>query len=543
MLALLIGALLMATTLPAVSSTTIILSGPDIGIRMVENQELLTDAPNLLAQTMTSAGERLYLCTTLSDETCTAASNIRATSFLPPCSSEITINCISSLYAVASDGSKLQGTFQRFVAEGTEREYVAASQINLPQGKGQGGLWRIPGLINGAGNDKYYVGARFDLWASVRDGKVSNTFIPGRMVTGIFPVSEKAGAFALTVSSDSTNPSSDGSPNGGVGSGNLSQDASWIDCVVTETGNCLMAANFPDEYRFGLTLRLGSALKGWFHGRIYQPVITTNSIGGAGQEITIEALPVVVPTIQEKVPTSAIPQELRDYLATHSVSNGFGYVMPESSQPDSYVHTKMWLPVIKDKASKSMTYWSVRTLDQISDPIIQQCTQNYGALSGIVTTNSLVYNAGPPDFDKSSQNLNYKVLSTHFNADGTVAKGTYDLILSSSVARCIYGFTKAPIKADLTILSEDGSPQIATQTISERNGWLTLSAAGFSYSSPTIKVILTQEAPTPVATPTPAASSQPSKVKPLTITCAKGKNKKKVTSVNPKCPTGYKKVA
>jgi hypothetical protein len=137
--------------------------------------------------------------------------------------------------------------------------------------------------------------------------------------------------------------------------------------------------------------------------------------------------------------------------------------------------------------------------------------------------------------------LNYKVLSTHYAADGSVAKGTYDLILSSTVARCIYGFTKAPIQASLSILSEDGSPQVATQTINEKNGWLTLSANGFSYSSPTIAVKLSQEA----AAPSPSATSKsPSWAQGTkTITCTKGKLKKKVSGFNPKCPSGYKKAA
>jgi hypothetical protein len=152
-----------------------------------------------------------------------------------------------------------------------------------------------------------------------------------------------------------------------------------------------------------------------------------------------------------------------------------------------------------------------------------------------------VYNAGPPEFDQESQNLNYKVLSTHYTSTGDVAKGTYDLILSSKVARCIYGFTSAPIKANLTILSEDGSPQVATQVINERNGWLTLSAAGFTYSSPTIKVKLSQDAPVAAPSAMPSAPTMSQNLK--SITCQKGNIKKKVSGANPKCPTGYKKVA
>lgn len=538
-----LGWVLAVGAVTANAGTRIEITGPDLGVRMVENQELLTDNPNLMAWTQTNQGERFYLCKTLEDSICTNAANIRATSFLPPCSASIVQNCVKSLYAVDETGKRFEGIFNRYVADGSANEFPANEKVNLPLGRGQGGIWNIPGLKNGAGNEDYYVGARFDLWAKFGGGRIYENFYPSRMITGISPVSTKLGDFGINYSVDSTNPASDGSLNGGVGSGNNSKDGSWKNCVVTEVGKCYMPADFPQGYRFGLTLKLGSTIKGWFHGRIYQPIISvkTESTGGA-EEITVEALPVIVPTIEERVPASEITPELKTFLQNHEVSNGFGYVMPEASEPLSFEHTKLWIPVLKDKATKSLTYWSVRTLGNINDPVIANCTKSDGALSGIVTTNSLVYNAGPPEFDKTTQNLNYKVLSTHFAADGSIAKGTYDLILSSTVARCIYKFTSAPISASLTILSEDGSPQVATQTINEKNGWLTLSAAGFTYSSPTIAVKLTQDKAA-AATPTPSSKTPSWAQSKKTITCVKGKVKKQVSGFNPKCPIGYKKAA
>lgn len=542
-LVLIISSALVLVGVTANAATKIELTGSDIGVRITENQEFLTDTPSLMGLFKMSDGERLYLCKALDDEICAKASNIKAVSFLPPCDATIQVNCVSSFYAVSEKGEKIEGKFQRFVAQGGADEYKAEPGRNLPQGVGQGSIWTLPGLKNGAGNEDYYIGARFDAWLSSNGGQSTGSFYPQRMIAGVSPVSTKLGDFGVSYALDSNNPSSDGSTLGGVGGGNRSSDQSWKDCVVTETGKCYMAAEFPSEYRFGLTLKLGATLQGWFHGRIYRPVITTKSApGGGAQEITIEALPVIVPTLQERVPNASVTTELRDFLRNNEVSNGFGYVMPESSGPKSFEHTKMWIPIIKDKATTSKTYWSVKTLDQVNDPVISKCTKSDGSLSGVVTTNSLVYNAGPPEFDKTEQNLNYKVLSTHYSADGSVAKGTYDLILSSTVARCIYGFTSAPIQASLSILSEDGAPQVATQIINEKNGWLTLSAAGFSYSAPTIKVKLSQEAPAPVVTPTPELTTQaaPAKKK-STITCVKGKTSKKVTAVSPKCPTGFKK--
>jgi hypothetical protein len=58
-------------------------------------------------------------------------------------------------------------------------------------------------------------------------------------------------------------------------------------------------------------------------------------------------------------------------------------------------------------------------------------------------------------------------------------------------------------------------------------------------------VKLSQEKVVEIVAPTPSPTATPT-VKPVTlkktsITCVKGKTSKKVTAINPKCPTGYKK--
>jgi hypothetical protein len=114
--------------------------------------------------------------------------------------------------------------------------------------------------------------------------------------------------------------------------------------------------------------------------------------------------------------------------------------------------------------------------------------------------------------------------------------------MRSDVARCVYGFSKAPINATISITSADGTPQVATTVIGERNGWLYLQAKNFEFSAPIIKAKLTQEVVVE-PTPTPTATTKPAAAKRTTITCVKGKSVKKVTAVKPKCPTGFKKKA
>jgi hypothetical protein len=116
--------------------------------------------------------------------------------------------------------------------------------------------------------------------------------------------------------------------------------------------------------------------------------------------------------------------------------------------------------------------------------------------------------------------------------------------MRSDVARCIYKFSKAPINATISITSADGTPQIATTVIGERNGWLYLQAKNFEFSAPIIKAKLTQEVvvePTPTAAATAPSTPKPAVARKVTITCVKGKTSKKVIAVKPKCPTGFKK--
>jgi hypothetical protein len=65
--------------------------------------------------------------------------------------------------------------------------------------------------------------------------------------------------------------------------------------------------------------------------------------------------------------------------------------------------------------------------------------------------------------------------------------------------------------------------------------WLFLSARNFTFSTPTIRVKLTQEKQAVVA------KAPAKKVVTTTLTCLKGKIVRKVTAISPKCPAGFTK--
>ena len=166
------------------------------------------------------------------------------------------------------------------------------------------------------------------------------------------------------------------------------------------------------------------------------------------------------------------------------------------------------------------------------------------------------YGIGNPEWDQSTKTLSVNVGSPHFSANGSPALGYYEMYFPNAVAKCLWGLSdNGVVKANVMITDSDGTPNIATISQNQDQDGLTVIASNFHFSSPTIKVKLSQESsnaiPIPSPSPTPSATVTPlitpsaeqaiPIVKKLTITCIKGKVLKSVTGVKPVCPAGYKK--
>jgi hypothetical protein len=202
---------------------------------------------------------------------------------------------------------------------------------------------------------------------------------------------------------------------------------------------------------------------------------------------------------------------------------------------------RAWLPIVKDKSSADLNTWSIRSLSETEMNGADLCFAKSNQINGLLMTNATVYSAGPPQYSEGS--LDYQVAAPHLMSNGEVFKGQYNLVIRSDVARCIYKFTSAPIQASVSIVNSSGVSELATMVMGERAGWLYLNANNFEFSSPTLRVKLSQEKAVeviPSPTPTPAASAKPAPKK-VTISCKKGKVTKKVTAIKPICPSGFKK--
>ena len=533
---------------------------PALGLFLEENIDIAASAD--VAITMSDPGGELndayqsksLICSSMEDKICDEAVLVKITQHLPVCAVDPSIACISEVWAIDSSGKKTDGNYVTSLPAKWAYDRDPIPSMDLPAVRGSGALWNIPGVTNSGGEDNYFVSVMNVSYVAKAAGisLLTKKAEFANISAAITPVQKVSGNYRPNKAFDKR----DGRP-GFTAYGEVSTPTKER-CAVTDTGICEVARDYPKGYRFGLNIKLGSKLSGWFHGRIALPIISTKPWKN-GAEISVEAEPVKISTLDFTVPNSQIPEAIRKIVFVDkpfgnngSIGDGKIY-MGDNAFSLNMELMNAFLPAIGDKASKTKSYWSYKALNSWNEPAIQKCSDGTGELAGVVTTNALTYSSGPPIFDQDSGSLIYKVASPHFEANGDVARGSYDLALRADVARCIYGFSKAPIRAEISITSSDGSTQeIASEMLSEKDGWFYLSAKNFTFSSPTLKVKLTQEKPKEVVVETKVESAKPveaavAAVKPatpkksLSILCSKGKITKKITGANPKCPSGFRK--
>jgi len=529
-----------------------------------DNSTLNREPSRLLARNAVQAGTPgpEFHCATVDAPKCIELNNISAQAFLQPCSVEIPTNCIESFYATNQFGIRVEAVNPTPYPAYAPWDFKGNDAINLPTG-GAPTIWDIPGATHGGSGSSYILQAFTNSFLEKKPNqKVTNEkFQMNSMIVNVTPINLVNGRYVRQIAQDAT----DSSPGTNKGVRHDSIDE-WRYCAMIDNGSCAKRQAFPEGYTFGVKIRLQQKLSGWLHGRIYNPDVSISAGYNQEQVIEVSASPVSVPVVGEWYRWENLTPEIQKYILDGKVLGGQGVHNTKSlaignfqeiistSGKNSMETLALWIPQIKDKASATQSTWTFYTLPRWELSNSNTCIKDADDLVGFVTTNAAAYSAGPPAFNSELQSLDYKVIAPHHTAKGEVFRGTYDLKIRASVARCIYGFNESPIQGSISILAEDGSMQVATQTINESKGWLSLSANGFTYSSPTISAKLTQKAPEPVVvapaasptpTPTPTAKAATAK-KVSTITCrkvTKTKVVKKVTAVSPKCPSGYRKSA
>ena len=490
----------------------------------------------------------MYVCKSLESTDC-ARPEINGFSFnsiFTECVSVSDTDCIESLGIKGDDGSTKQATFQR--NWGVSPVYTGNKSKLLPSGYGPS-TWSITDSNGVSETYALIVGVNgyLDLRSNSTQAKYENFF------SAIQPVKEVSGSEYMAGVAVATKRAE------GYGPG---WNTNFVErgCQIAENGKCGYRLPFDLEKTFVLKVRLGQPVQGWLHGRMKDASVVMSTAADNSQVVEISAKPLSIPSVYGWVKWSELPTAVKELYPVGAGGTARGFddfttsdlasrtLLSKSEVAGNYAIKEMnlWLPLLNDKAAAMRTFWVAQTIRGELPLESRNCVSGKG-FTGVIGTNAVVYSDGPPKFDKDEQSLNYTVGASHLDSKGELFKGYYQLNLRSDVARCLYGFGSAPIQAKIEVSSSDGTPSVATTVINEKDGWLKMTAGGFTFSTPSIKVKLSQEASapapsaTPTATPAPSASAKPVTQKKLSITCVKGKTSKKVTAINPKCPTGYKK--
>ncbi|CAN2215940.1 hypothetical protein MCEMRE203_01101 [Candidatus Nanopelagicaceae bacterium] len=473
-----------------------------------------------------------FQCQKIGDKGCESEKYFRYDALLGLCDTSITTNCVSEVFATDSSGKRVVGKFVENFPGTTQYTFAGDPSVGLPAGASS--------FIVDFPDFPHQGGTQYLLVAALQGARGFNRqqFVIENYNSAIFAVTKVAGSFGAPGPEFNIRP--DHKLQG------RQSTAGDLTCAKTTRTACALAWPLPLDVSFGYTLKMREKIKGWFHGRLYDAQAEITKASDGDQLLTIQGKPSIVPGIHVWYKKSAYPAPLQKFYSTipqvvvDTNGRGWGSNSGKSDGPDGLPYSILkegfgydsggfrevsaWIDSLGDKATYAPTVWSIRSMESQD---YESCMKGSDTLSGIVSTNSTMYIGNPPTFNSSDQTLDYKVMSPHYLPDGTEFKGSYDLMIRSDVARCIYGFSSAPISATISVISSDGTAQVATTLVREKNGWLSLSAKNFTFSAPVVKVSLKQ------------AGSKAAKKS--TITCIKGKITKKVTGSKPACPAGYKK--
>ena len=392
---------------------------------------------------------------------------------MPSCQSATSDNCIESLrvYKLGEDPVAAS-----YLGEAPGTSIKANSAAGIPR-SGMPSLFSAGGVNHEGGVDTYAV--QFLQEITIKNGRLSFDFVS----VAVMPYTEVSDSNAKPVNMVSATDKKGRKIF--RGEANIRGNA-WVGSGVRGE-----LENFAPDTRVSVTIRAPKAHAGWFKGRISKPDISISSFNAKTNRITVDASVVEVPRIAAVVDINGWTPELAKIFPDgkqrmlSGESTGVG-----SSVEDNASWVKALTRAAGDRAAGITTVWNYSTLPSWARGN-SPCLSDSSRVIGIVSTNAAVYDGKAPLFQNGF--LNYQVSGMHYLPDGfTKARGTYDLVMRSDVARCLYGFPRTPLSATVQVVNDRGSKTFATSVVGEKDGWLKLGAYNFTFSNKTIKVKITK---------------------------------------------------
>ena len=476
-----------------------------------------------------------HVCKSINSDTCLTEKTISYQAYVPVCSDELSRNCIEDFWLVLN-GKKFQPVLDTYMPTVSPLHFNGDSESNLPEGKSSS-IWKIKDNELGNSELLFAVSAIF----TGSTPRSNPKFGQPKISVVIDPVVNISGSYSLPVASKNGNGwSIGGCLHEGCGTNNIGY------CAAIDVDKCAKRVNHINGVRYGIKLRITNPPITWIHGRLLDSEFTTKSTSN-GVTWSIEAEPTMLPVTSGWIANSEYKQKMGVTLPRPEEGSWSG---PLSSGTQAFQEFNKWIPFMGESAQAMQKRWSVATIssgEKINGKSLDSCLKP-NAIAGLVVSNATVYQGEPPTWNSRDLTLDYKVAAPHLTSSGKEFLGIYQLKINSDFARCIYGLQDVPLSATISVVSTEGTNKIATSSIVMGSEWINFNVSGFTFSAPTIKVQVTEakkeittKSNNEVSKITSSPLTATKKAKKTTVSCVKGKVTKEITSINPKCPAGYKK--
>ncbi|CAB4941927.1 unannotated protein [freshwater metagenome] len=482
------------------------------------------------------------LCASAKDAHCADSTSLLADLVVPPCYSPTDRFCIEGLEMSIEGSPVVAGSLLRELKTASTPADAASG---LPKG-GSASIWTTPTIHQGGSNNYAVV-----VTGGYSKSKEQSQFDAFRFSASVYPVTLKSGTYCPYEIYEVIDQFGEANTSSRLVGNNCSNTTFADKCILTETGTCVVPAEFAPNTRVSLSLRMDNKVTGWLFGRMKDVDMKSTALDNKNNLLRVEATSLNLMSAKAWVTKKEAPNYklLWEDISTKwfltkaafdewvaSPYTQWGDMIPVGS----FKQFAMWEPLLKPEAKDNWRWNFAASNNNIANS--PKCLDESGRANivGLVTTNAPIYDGGAPRFNDGF--LDYKLAGLHNKADGSLFIGSYDLVIRSTFARCLYGFTSAPLQATVSVMSADGTTSnVATEVVQERDGWISLEARNFTFSTPTARVKFSQTATATNKGPTSNEVKNPVTAKKITITCTKGKLIKKISAVNPKCPAGYKK--
>lgn len=480
--------------------------------------------------------EKSIYCSSLKDAKCAKSKMMDFRAYLAKCSTGEDVNCVEEVW-LSSGEQKYQADFKNYMPESFETSFDGDPSIHLPKGSSPS-IWKVSGVD---GVKDVFLAVNPVIRGAIDRGVDGTLQVVNQDIEVTIDEIEIIGGNYRPPALRNNVPSLDGC----LGLGCVGVQVG--PCAALSVGSCAKRIASPREFKFGITLRLSKPPINWIHGRMNQQVFEVEKFPNF-MKWKVSGTPIILPVTSGWISYETYREKINSNgTASSSMASWTGPLNAGSHAMNQFAS---WEPFLEKKASALQSRWSFRTLGPGSGyngKSITSCLKNEDVI-GVVTTNAMVYQGEPPTWNSKTDSLDYQVAAPHLQPNGEPFLGSYNLKIDEEIARCIYGFGSAPLRATISIVAPDGQARVATSIFSKQDKWLVFSVNGFTYSTPQIKVKLTEEKLPEVTAPTSTPSAPSSSVsgqvaakKVKTIVCRKSKLVKKVTATAPVCPKGYKK--